>query len=108
MWFLPKKILALFYCLIAVAVSPPTPSSSSSTRELYDSYLQIFKKKETPHSFFIFSDNLNRIRHLTETRQYYLTQDSDSIPGHYYESNTVFIYLLDSRKKENQKVLLCV
>lgn len=104
MWFLPKKILALFYCLIAVAVSPPTPSSSS-TRELYDSYLQIFKKKETPHSFFIFSDNLSRVR---ETRQYYLTQDSDSIPGHYYESHALFIYLLDSRKKENQKVLLCV
>ena len=95
------------------SVSPPIPSysSSSSMKELYDSYLQVFKKKETPHSFFIFSDNLIRVRaanNLSGMRQYYLTQDSDVIPGHYYESNALFIYLLDSRKKENQKVLLCV
>jgi len=104
MWF-TKKVMAFFVCLLSMAVSPPTISPE---RELYESYLRVFKKKETPHSFFIFTDNLSRVRALSGMRQYYLTQDSDVIPGHYYESNTLFIYLLDSRKKENQKVLLCV
>jgi hypothetical protein len=86
--------------------------TTSTVRDEYNTYLHLFKKKETSNSFAIFTGNLQMItranQQICETNHYYLTQDSDVIHGTYYTSPTIYIYVLNSRKRENQHTLLCV
>lgn len=99
-----RHVIGLFLSIISMA--------TSTIRDEYDTYLHLFKKKETSHSFLIFTSNLQMVtranQFICETNHYYLTQDSDVYHNTYYSSPTIYIYLLDSRKKENQHTLLCV
>ena len=86
--------------------------TTSTVRDEYNTYLHLFKKKETVNSFAIFSGNLQMVtranQQICESNHYYLTQDSDVYHNTYYSSPTIYMYVLDSRKKENQQTLLCV
>jgi hypothetical protein len=98
--------------LMMVVLSLCPTIMSVSLREQYDTYLHLFKKKETHNSFSIFTNNLEVITrqnyHCQYSNHFYLTQDSDVSVGEYYTSPTIYIYRLNSRAKENQHTLLCV
>ena len=100
-----KRIIRLLFIYFSTTYSQPT-----NIRNEYENYLTVFKKVETINSYNIFKDNFLFVNNMnTNTcNRYYLTQDSDTIPNKYYSSQSMYIYLLESRKKENQKVLICV
>jgi hypothetical protein len=93
-------LLLLYFC--------GTNSQPINIRNEYNNYLTVFKKLETVNSYNIFKENFMIVSSINNGDRYYLTQDSDVIPNKYYSSKSMYIYLLDSRQKQNQKVLLCV
>ena len=93
----------LFYLSLLVVHSQP---NNNNIREEYNMYLNVFKKKETSTSYHIFRQNYELIQ--GNNKNYYLTQHSDTHTNDFYFSPTIYVYVLESRKKENQKVLLCV
>jgi hypothetical protein len=96
-----KKVISyLLFWSFSFAYIPPT-----SLRHEYDTYLQVFKKKESTDSFDIFKHNYYQI---VDKENHYLTQDSDIAYNEYFSTPAIYIYKMKSRQPQNQKILLCV
>jgi hypothetical protein len=97
-----KKVISyLLFWSFSLAFMPAT----NNLRQEYDTYLQVFKKKESPDSFDIFKHNYYQI---VDKENHYLTQDSDNAYNEYFSTPAIYIYKMKSRQPQNQKILLCV
>ena len=79
--------------------------TTNNLRQEYDTYLSVFKKKESLDSFDIFKHNYYQI---VDKDNHYLTQDSDIAYDEYFSTPAIYIYKMKSRQPQNQKILLCV